>query len=80
MQAGGATVERVGRAFEQACAGGLLDERADGIRSDPELEGGVMDADAWLAIEEPQELAFGMGHLEGFANGAGAVAEPAADA
>ena len=79
-QARGAAVLRVDAALEQPGAGELLDERADGIGGDAELGGGFVDADAGAAVEQAQQLTFGLGDVEGFAGGAGVVAQAAADA
>src|SRR6185437_8323956 len=79
-QAGRPAVERVGRALDQAGSGELLDQGADRVRSDAELGGGLVNAQAGLAAEQAQELAFGMGYFERFADRTRAVPQSAADA
>src|SRR5215471_12142714 len=79
-QAGGAAVLRIDGTLEQSGAGELLDQRADGVGGDAELGGGIVDADARSTVEQAQELGFGLSDVEGFARGAGVVAQSATDA
>ena len=55
-QAGGPTVERVGRALNEAGPGELFDQGADRVGGNAKLGGGVLHADARMTFEQAQKL------------------------